>query len=126
MSNFRYIDDARNINASLEAKESVKELLSLCYKLRETASKNYGYDRLNEWSKPISDLISTILYRHGFKNGEKEYNDTLPDVVYIWKVYETWTLIIYSPNLKTKVANHHASAYERNEAFIIELENLLK
>jgi len=104
---------------------NLKELLELVRKSESTASKNYFYDKIDEWSDPLYDFISKTLKKFGFKNGNREYNDRFPDIVFWWEIYGLISSTIYSPNLQTKTENHHSSAYERNCVLEIELQYVL-
>jgi len=114
------------VNVSNNAIKDVQGLLSICYSLRSTASHQGFYDGLKEWSTPIYDYIDNILKKYGFVNGDPEYNKRYPDIQYWWGIYGMMNNIIYSPNLYTRYPNHHSTAYERNEALIVELEYLIK
>lgn len=109
-----------------ESQQDFKEFFELVKEQSVNASKRTHYDRLNEWSKPIWDRIHFLLEKYGFKNGEREENQKNPNVVFWCFVYEMFSNIIYSPNLKTQTAHHHSSAYERNEAMIFELSEVFR
>jgi hypothetical protein len=119
------LETKKIIGVSIEAKNDVHTLLELCYTLRSTASKKGSYDHLEDWTKPVYELHSRILHHYGFKNGDVEYNNSIPDIQYWWGIYGIINNIIYSPNLHTEYENHHSSAWERNEALIAELEFLI-
>lgn len=107
---------------SKEMKDDFKGLISLLEELRGVASKQTHYHNLDEWSTLVYDYIYNMLKKYNFKNGDMETNNKNPKALFWWEVYYVFSSIIYSPNLKSKVANHHSSAYERNEAFIKELQ----
>lgn len=95
--------------------------------LRESASKGTHYHKLDEWSKPVYQQIHQFLHKHGFINGGAARNLSQPPLADMWwSVYSMMSSIIHSPYLKTEVADHHASAYERNEALIEEITALIK
>ena len=89
------------------------------------ASKNTHYDRLNEWSDPIYEFIRKEMYTSGFINGNVEKTKEKPAAEFWWIIYQLISGIHYSPFLKTTVSNHHASAFERNEALLNEIEYVL-
>lgn len=107
------------------AVNKLEEFLQLVKEAGLTASKNYFYDRIDEWSDPLYDFISKTLKNFGFKNGNREYNDQFPDIVFWWEIYGIISSTIYSPNLQTQTQNHHSSAYERNCVLEIELQYVL-
>ena len=67
-----------------------------------------------------------MLKKYGFVNGEPEINAKNFKATFWWQIYDLVSNIIYSPNLKTEVFSHHSSAYERNEALIIEVNYILQ
>ena len=118
--------DTKNIpHVSDEAKKDVQEFINYCIELRKTASTEYFYDHITEYNNSIQDFIHKELKKYGFKNGNVEWCNSHPDIAYWWEIYKMIDWIIYSPNLHTKTENHHSSAYERNEALIVELQYLI-
>lgn len=108
-----------------EAIDKVGEFICLVKENGNTASRNYGYDRLEEWNEPLYNFIHSTLKKFGFKNGDVLHNDKIPNVKFWWAIYGIMSGVIYSPNLRSKTENHHSSAYERNLALEIELSYLL-
>lgn len=106
--------------------QDFKALTDMVNAAKSTASKQTHYHQLNEWSNPIWDHIHNMLKKTGFKNGEPEENAKNLKTQFWWSVYQLFSNIVYSPNLKTEVATHHSSAWERNEAFSIELSIISK
>lgn len=106
----------------LEDLVSFKEILVY---LRETASKHTHYHKLDEWSNVVYKFIHDKLDENGFKNGDPEANDKNPGARFWWHIYGIMGGIHYSRHLNTQVANHHSSAFERNEAFIAEVDDVL-
>jgi len=80
------------------------------------ASMDTHYQELDEWWKPYNKCIGNNLDKYGFVNGVGAPND---DAKLWWLIYGSDP--VDSPNLKTKVARHHASAWERNEVMILEI-----
>jgi hypothetical protein len=120
------------LNSALEIKginsewrKEVVEFIQLLNDLSMNTSRNGGYDRLDEWSSPVNDFIHKKLNKYKFVSGDPEANKKLPDASFWWALYPLPTSIIHSVHLETKFANHHASAFERNEALICELKELL-
>ncbi len=65
-----------------------------------------------------------MLNKYGFVNGGPNQN---PEARFWWStVYNTMSHITYSKYLETKTARHHASAFERNEALVKELKDIMK
>jgi hypothetical protein len=104
--------------------QKLNELLKHLNTAKETASKRTHYDLLDEWSHPVSNIVHQILRESGFKNGNQEYNKQYTGIQFWWRIYEIWGSICYSKYLETEVSRQHSSAYERNNAFIQELEAL--
>lgn len=83
------------------------------------------YEQLEEsWGFYAYAYIHDKLEEHGFKNGVLGQNMT-PHCKMWWEIYSKIDYTIYSKYLKTNVARHHSSAFERNEALIKELEDLV-
>lgn len=112
-------------NVPKKCLEDLDVFKSLLESLRETASKKTHYHNLNEWNDKVYDFVHNKLSENGFKNGDPEANDKNPGARFWWHVYGIVGGIHYSKHLKTDVANHHSSAYERNEALIAEIEDVL-
>lgn len=112
-------------NASLDAVTDLQYFVGVLEKLRETASKKTHYGDLNLWSDAAFGYVHDMLKKHKFVSGDPEANALLPDATFWWKVYSIVSNVIYSPHLKSEVAYHHSSAYERNEALIKEIEDVL-
>lgn len=92
---------------------------------QNTASKRTHYEELEEWSKPAYGFIHDMLHKYGFVNGNPEANAKNANASLWWSVYGLLSNIIYSPNLKSEVAYHHSSAFERNRALLAELNIIL-
>ena len=75
------------------------------------ASKETHYQNLDEWFSAYNAKISFFLNKNGFKNGDLEHNNKLPDVVFWWHIYSYDPVDSY--NLQTKVARHHSSVFEK-------------
>lgn len=101
-------------------------LETLLNELTETASKHTHYDRLDEWSEPIFELLNKMLMKYGFINGGGSEQPI--DATFWWNIYDIVSSCIYSSNLESLTAAHHSSAFERNESLkkdFIQLQNLL-
>lgn len=105
-----------------DVKKDLKAYYELLQSLSSTASKGTHYDKLNEWSDEAYGYIHTMLKKYGFKNGEPEENKKNVNASFWWAIYGALSSIHYSPYLKTQVALHHSSAWERNEAMIAEMK----
>ncbi len=120
--------DSKEFLLSVTNEEVLKDLQKyqeLLTSLSDTASKKTHYDNLNDWSDKAYGYIHDMLKKYGFKNGDVEANNKNPDARFWWAVYGVLSSITYSPYLKTEVALHHSSAYERNEAMIQEVKTLI-
>lgn len=84
-------------------------------------SKQTHYHQLDEWRNPITDFLHKVLNETGFVNGQGCSNE---ECSFWWSVYTSPDLIVFSNYLKTQVNNHHASAFERNEALIQFFEDI--
>lgn len=92
---------------------------------QNTASKRTHYDQLEDWSNPAYGFIHDMLHKYGFVNGDPEANAKNANASFWWNVYGLLGSIIYSPYLKSEVAYHHSSAFERNRALLAELNIIL-
>jgi hypothetical protein len=104
----------------------LSDFRDLLISLRKTASNQTHYHNLNEWSDRVYEFVHKKLKENKFKNGDPEANDKNPGARFWWNVYGIVGAAIYSRHLKTNVSNHHSSAFERNEALILELEDAIK
>lgn len=114
--------------AGTVSKECIRDLHAYQYMVVEwqnTASKKTHYEQLEEWSKPAYGFIHDMLHKYGFVNGNPEANAKNPEASFWWAVYGLISNIIYSPNLKSEVAYHHSSAFERNRALLAELNIII-
>jgi len=103
---------------SVKCKHQLFDLLVWLEDSLSWASKETHYQNLEVWWKAYNDKIRTYLNINGFKNGDKEYNDNLPDVRFWWTIYG------YDPTLSPDVATHHASAFERATTALLDLNHL--
>jgi len=92
---------------------------------QNTASKKTHYQELEEWSKPAYGFIHDMLHKYGFVNGDPAANAKNPAASLWWAMYGLISNITYSPNLKSEVAYHHSSAFERNRALLAELNTVI-
>jgi len=111
------------VNVSSAAFDDLRAYEKWLVGLRETASKQTHYHRLSEWSDKSYGYIHKMLDKYGFINGGKDQNS---DAGFWWKVYGLLGSVCYSPHLRTRVAPHHSSAWERNEAMITDINILIK
>ncbi len=109
--------------ASEAAKIAVVDMIKHCEGLRKTASTQTHYDRLNEWSDEVYDYIRKKLTEFGHVSGSL-VNVASPNLCLWFGIHGLVSSVSYSPYLETRVARHHASAYERNDALIAELSEL--
>ena len=117
------IDNSENV--SEKCKQDLLVYLQHINDLSKTASKYTHYDKLNEWSESAYGFIHKMLKKYKFVNGNPEANAKLPDASFWWNIYGVISNIHYSPNLQTKVAAHHSSAWERNEALRLDIEYII-
>lgn len=96
--------------------------------LASSASKETHYHNLNQWSDQVYEFIHKMLDKYGFINGNVAANEKNVDASFWWKIYSVVGSLIYSPNLKplVLVANHHSSAYDRNEALRKDLAIIIR
>lgn len=89
--------------------DGLSQLIEIVQNAQQTASTQTHYNKLDEWSKPLYEFI------HAKLNDNVNYE--------FWKsIFCVMNSVIYSPNLITKVANHHSSAFDRNTAILTELQ----
>ena len=112
-------------NASIDAVNDLKAYVDYLEGLRAIASEKTHYHELNVWSNKAFEFVHAMLKKYGFVSGDPEANALNPDASFWWKVYSIVSNVIYSPHLKTQVAYHHSSAYERNEALMLEINDVL-
>jgi len=122
--NWRWTEKPTIMDASEEAKVAVTDFKQMCIGLREVASKKTHYQDLDEWSDVVFGYVRKMLKKTGFKNGRPEENAKNPNATLWWAIYGMVGNITYSQYLQTRVARHHSSAWERNEALIMELQDL--
>jgi len=122
--NWRWTENPTIMDASTEAKVAVTDFKRTCIGLREVASKKTHYQELDQWSDAVFGYAHRMLKRTGFKNGRPEENAKNPSATLWWAIYGVVGSIIHSQYLQTRVASHHSSAWERNEALIMELQDL--
>jgi hypothetical protein len=79
------------------------------------ASKETHYYRLNYWEKAVLQFIVPKL----------DSDPSLYSYMFWLNMYKTVNSIALSPHLKTNVKRHHSSAYERNQALLVELNSIL-
>lgn len=111
--------------ASIDAVNDLREFVDFLNALSNTASKKTHYHELNVWSNSAFNYVHNRLKKYGFVNGDPEANAKNPDATFWWKIYSIVSNVIYSPHLKSEVAYHHSSAFERNEALILEIKDVL-
>lgn len=111
--------------ASSEAVDDLQGFYDYVEGLRAIASEKTHYHELNIWTSKANEFVSAMLKKYGFVNGDPEANAKNPDATFWWKVHSIVNNVIYSPHLKSEVAYHHSSAYERNEALLLEIKDVL-
>jgi hypothetical protein len=110
-------------NVSDDAYNDLNGFISIIESQIDVASKQTHYHKLNDWCDTIYGFVHAMLKKHKFVNGGKNQN---PDARFWWGIYGVVSSIHLSPHLKTQVALHHSSAWERNEALRIEIGGLIK
>lgn len=83
------------------------------------ASKGTHYQDLDTWRNAYFKQIDINLKKYGFISGK---GATSISGKFWWEIYGTDPT--YSKNLKTSVSSHHASAYERNQAALADMNEL--
>ncbi|ELP5902734.1 hypothetical protein QTV49_004778 [Vibrio vulnificus] len=104
--------------------EETKALIEVCKSLNPTKKTHYA--KLDEWIDPLSKFTTEKYLSHGFVNGNSEANKDCYPVRYWCRLDSLIVDIIWSPQLNSETSNHHSSAYSRNEAYIAELQLILK
>jgi len=95
--------------------------------LDKTASKGWSYDRLDEWQDPVYKLIHARLKKYKFVNGGAAMGIKQPvDAEFWWGIYAVMSHVCYSVNMETEVVRHHASAWERSQALIKDIEDIIE
>ena len=91
--------------------------------LDKTACKETHYHKLDEWMDPVYKLVRARLESFGFVNASKEQP---VDAAFWWNVYAVVSHVCYSVHMKTSVARHHASAWERSQALIADIQDIIE
>lgn len=128
MKEFSYkVEKALQVEVGQQAFDDLLKYLELLESLRETACKETHYARLNEWSDKAYRFIHDMLKKYEFINGGAAMGLQQPrDAEFWWVMYALTTDVCYSRHLKTDVSNHHASAWERNEALIADIRDIIE
>jgi hypothetical protein len=113
----KLIENPLEIN--LECLHSLFDLLTWLEESKTWASKGTHYDDLDIWWKAFINISHDNLYEFGFIDFK---GPTTPEGSLWWLIYQYDPCD--SPNLKTQVQRHHASAFERAECALIDLEQI--
>ena len=111
-----------DVSTSVDSFNDLSKFLADLYELDKTASKGTHYDRLDVWLEAVNRGVRNNLEKYGFVNASKEQND---DAAFWWLIYQVVGGVCHSVHMKTSVANHHASAWERNQALIKDVEDII-
>lgn len=114
-----YLQECLELNITLNCYHDLCHFHQWLQEASNWASKNTHYQQLDDWWQPYNQIIHNNLDKYGFVNGVGAPND---DAKIWWLIYGSDPC--WSPNLKTPVSNHHASAHERNEVMILEISYL--
>lgn len=107
--------------------EDFKKFCDFVSEQSKTASKYTHYDKLAEWSGTVFGYVDKMLKKYKFVNGGAAMGiPQNPEANFWWLIYSVVSNVIYSPHLKSEVVSHHSSAYERNEALIMELSDIVE
>lgn len=104
--------------------EETKALIEVCKNSNPT--KKTHYTNLDTWLDQLNKFTNEKFYSYGLINGDREANKDNYPVRYWCKLTSLIVEIIWSPHLKSEVSHHHSSAHSRNEAYIAELQLILK
>lgn len=105
------------LDINLDCLHSLFDLLTWLEESKTWASKGTHYFGLPTWWDKYGKIVSENLHKYGFINGK---GPTSPEGLFWWKIYQYDPT--NSPNLKTQVSTHHASAYERACCAKVDLE----
>lgn len=117
------VDDCIKAETSEESLNDLKCYYEDLLRLNENASKNTHYDRLSEWSDAVYAFVHNKLGKYGFVQASNEQNQ---DARFWFLIYQVIGGVCYSKHMKTQVAAHHSSAWERNQALLGDIEDILK
>jgi hypothetical protein len=128
MKEFSYrVEEALQAEVGQQAFDDLLKYLELLESLRETACKETHYEKLDEWNGKAYGFVHDMLKKHRFINGGAAMGLEQPrDANFWWMIYSVVSNVCYSRHLKTEVANHHASAWERNEALIADIRDIIE
>lgn len=94
------------LEINLECLHSLFDFLMWLEESKTWASKTTHYFLLDEWWNQFNDLRHKNIDEFGFINGK---GPTTPEGTLWWSIYQYDPCD--SPNLKTEVQRHHASAF---------------
>ncbi|RPI84081.1 MAG: hypothetical protein EHM34_04260 [Nitrosopumilales archaeon] len=114
-------------DVSQQAYEDLLVFMAVLEGQRACASKDYHYKDLFYWDEAVYGFVRKMLTKYKFINGGAAMGLEQPaDANFWWQVYGLVSNVCYSPNLHSKVASHHSSAFERNEALITDVQILME
>ncbi len=107
---------------SEESFNDLSDFLENLQVLDVTASKRTHYHQLNEWSDAVYKYVRNKLDKYEFVNASQNQNN---DAAFWFLIYQVISSVIYSVHLKSEAAHHHASAWERNQALMADIEDII-
>ena len=122
-----------SVQKCLEAntsKMSFNDLNTFLVRLQELdakASKKTHYEKLDEWLDTVYDFLHKQLNKYGFINGGAAMGKEQPtDAAFWWAVYNVMSSVIYSIHLKSVTEYHHSSAWERSQALMADIQDIIE
>ncbi len=85
----------------------------------------HGYSGLTAWESKVGDKLRLYLKETGFNELSEDKDNNHPYSLFHQGLLCMYLTILDSPNFISEVAPHHASVYERNNALLVEVSNLI-
>jgi len=121
------VEKCLKANVTVPGFNDLSVFLAELLELDKTASKQTHYEKLDDWLVPVYKLVRQRLKNFGFINGGAAHGIKQPTDADFWfLVYGVVNNVCYSPNLETQVSHHHSSAWERSQALIKDIQDIIE
>ncbi len=121
------VEKCLELETSVKSFNDLSIFLTELIELDETASKETHYHELDKWMDPVYGLIRKQLEKYGFIEAAPSKGKTQPmDAEFWWAIYAVLSSVCYSMHLKSQTAYHHSSAWERNQALMGDIQDIIE
>jgi len=121
------VEKCLELQTSQESFDDLIIYFKTLQELDKTASKQTHYHELDKWMDPVYGFIHKQLKKYGFIEAAPLKGLTQPmDAEFWWAMYSLIGSACYSIHLKSKAAHHHSSAWERNQALIGDIQDIIE